>query len=32
MDYGIEAVILKCANLIDNIDYVSFVKDKEEKI
>ena len=32
IDYGIEAVILKCADLIDNIDYVSFVKDEEEKI
>lgn len=30
IDYGIEAVILKCADLIDNIDYVSFVKDKEK--
>ena len=31
IDYGIEAVILKCADLIDNIDYVSFVKDKEKR-
>ena len=30
IDYGIEAVILKCADLIDNIDYVLFVKDKEK--
>ena len=31
IDYGIEAVILKCADLIDNIDYVLFVKDKENR-
>lgn len=31
IDYGIEAVILKCADLTDNIDYVSFVKDKEKR-
>ncbi len=26
--YGIETVILKCTDLLDNIDYVSFVKDR----
>lgn len=31
IDYGIEAVTIKCVDLIDNIDYVSFVKDKEER-
>ena len=31
IDYGIEAVTLKCADLIDNIDYVVFVKDKVKR-
>ena len=30
IDYGIEAVIIKCADLIDNINYVIFVNDKEK--
>lgn len=30
LDYGIEALTIKCVDLIDNIDYVTFVKDKEK--
>lgn len=30
LDYGIEAVTIKCADLIDNINYVIFVNDKEK--
>ena len=32
IDYDIEVVTLKSAGLIGNIDYVTFVKDKEKKI
>lgn len=31
LDYGIEAVTIKCADLIDNIDYVIFVQDKKKR-
>ena len=30
LDYGIDAVTIKCADLIDNIDYVIFVQDKKK--
>ncbi len=30
INYGIEALIIKCADLIDNFDYMMFVKNKEK--
>ena len=31
INYGIEAVLVKCSDLIQNIDYVQFVDDLEKR-
>ena len=31
LDYGLSSVVVKCSDLIDNIDYVIFVDDKDKR-
>jgi len=31
LKYGMNAVLIKCSDLIDNIDFVQFVDDKEKR-